>query len=143
MACGGIGICWLDRGISCYCLVGGGNIKMKKLNEPIWWSLFSAGGMVAAMVFPILIVITGILVPLGLASEDPLNFERIHTAVSHPLVKLILFGVIALPLFHWAHRFRFTLVDIGLKNLSTVISILCYGSAIAGTITAAVILWII
>ncbi len=97
--------------------------------------------MVAAMVFPILIVITGILVPLGLASEDSLNFERIHTAVSHPLIKLILFGVIALPLFHWAHRFRFTLVDIGLKNLSTVISIFCYGSATAGTITAAVILW--
>ncbi len=93
------------------------------------------------MVFPILIVITGILVPLGLASEDSLNFDRIRTAVSHPLIKLILFGVIALPLFHWAHRFRFTLVDIGLKNLSTVISIFCYGSAIAGTITAAVILW--
>jgi len=114
---------------------------MKKSNEPIWWSLFSAGGMVAAMVFPILIVITGILVPFGLASEDSLNFERIHSAVSHPLIKLILMGVIALPLFHWAHRFRFTLVDIGLKKLSTVISILCYGSAIAGTITAAVILW--
>ena len=141
MACGGIGICWVDRGISCYCLDGGGNINMKKSNEPIWWSLFSAGGMVAAMVFPILIVITGILVPFGLASEDSLNFERIHSAVSHPLIKLILMGVIALPLFHWAHRFRFTLVDIGLKKLSTVISILCYGSAIAGTITAAVILW--
>jgi len=131
----------VDRGISCYCLVGDGNLKMKKSNEPIWWSLFSAGGMVAAMVFPILIVITGILVPLGLASEDPLNFERIHSAVSNPLIKLILFGVIALPLFHWAHRFRFTLVDIGLKNLSTVISILCYGSAVAGTIIAAVFLW--
>ncbi len=141
MACGRIGICWVDRGISCYCLVGDGHLKMKKSNEPIWWSLFSAGGMVAAMVFPILIVITGILVPLRLASEDSLNFERIHSAVSHPLIKLILLGVIALPLFHWAHRFRFTLVDIGLKNFSTVISILCYGSAIAGTITAAVILW--
>ncbi|TDJ55252.1 MAG: fumarate reductase subunit D [Ignavibacteria bacterium] len=114
---------------------------MKKSNEPILWSLFSAGGMISAMVFPILIVITGILVPLGLPGEDPLNFERIHSAVSHPLIKMILLGVIALPLFHWAHRFRFTLVDIGLKNLSTAISILCYGSAIAGTIIAAVILW--
>ncbi len=114
---------------------------MKKSNEPILWSLFSAGGMVAAMVFPILIIFTGILVPFGLVSDDALNFARIHSAISHPLIKLILFGVISLPLFHWAHRFRFTLVDIGLKNLSTVISILCYGSAIAGTITAAVILW--
>ena len=114
---------------------------MAKSNEPIWWSLFSAGGMVAAMVLPILIIITGILVPFGLAGDDPLNFKRIHTAVSHPLIKLILFVVIALPLFHWAHRFRFTLVDVGLKSVSTLISILCYGGALAVTAVAAVVLW--
>ena len=64
---------------------------MKKSNEPIFWSLFSAGGMISAMVFPILIIITGILVPLGLTNGNPLNFERIHSAVSNPLIKLILF----------------------------------------------------
>ena len=115
---------------------------MAKSNEPIWWSLFSAGGMVAAMILPILIIITGILVPFGLAGDDPLNFERIHTAVTQNIyVKLILFIVINLPLFHWAHRFRFTLVDIGLRSVSTLITILCYGGAIVGTIVAAVILW--
>jgi len=114
---------------------------MAKSNEPIWWSLFSAGGMVAAMVLPILIIITGILVPFGLAGDDPLNFERIHTAVSHPLIKLVFFAVISLPFFHWAHRFYFTLVDVGLKSVSTFIAILCYGGAIAGTIVAVVILW--
>lgn len=114
---------------------------MAKSNEPIWWSLFSAGGMVAAMVFPILMVITGILVPSGLAGDDPLNYERIYSAVNHPLNKLILFAVIVLPLFHWAHRFRFTLVDTGLKSVSTLISILCYGGAITGTIIAAFIFW--
>ena len=114
---------------------------MAKSNEPIWWSLFSAGGMIAAMVFPILIVITGILVPLELMGDDPLNFERIYSAVSHPFIKLVLFIVIILPLFHWAHRFRFTLVDVGLKSMSSLISILCYGGAIAGTIVSAIIFW--
>ena len=114
---------------------------MAKSNEPIWWSLFSAGGMVAAMVLPILIVITGIVVPFGLAGDDPLNFKRIHSAVSHPFIKLVLFTVISLPLFHWAHRFLFTLVDVGLKSVSTLISVLCYGGAIAGTIVTVVILW--
>jgi len=115
---------------------------MAKSNEPIWWSLFSAGGMVAAMVLPILIVITGILVPFGLAGEDPLNFERIHSAVSQKdSVKLVLFIVITLPFFHWAHRFRFTLIDVGLKSVSTLISVLCYGGAIAGTIILVVIFW--
>ena len=115
---------------------------MAKSNEPIWWSLFSAGGMVAAMIFPIMIIITGILVPFGLASDDPLNFERIHSAVTqNNYVKLIFFIVITLPLFHWAHRFRFTLVDVGLKSMSTLISILCYGGAIAGTIASAIVFW--
>ena len=124
-------------------MAGIGSVKMAKSNEPIWWSLFSAGGMVAAMMFPILIIITGILVPFGLVGDDPLNFERIREAVSQPLVKLILFTIISLPLFHWAHRFRFTLVDVGLKSVSTLISILCYGGAIAGTIVSAVLFWII
>ena len=95
------------------------------------------------MMFPILIIITGILVPFGLVGDDPLNFERIRDAVSQPLIKLILFTIISLPLFHWAHRFRFTLVDVGLKSVSTLISILCYGGAIAGTIVSAVLFWII
>ena len=115
---------------------------MAKSNEPIWWSLFSAGGMVAAMIFPILIIITGILIPFGLVGDDPLNFERIHTAVAqNNYVKLIIFIVITLPLFHWAHRFRFTLVDVGLKSMSSLISILCYGGAIAGTIVSAIVFW--
>ena len=124
-------------------MAGIGSVEMAKSNEPIWWSLFSAGGMVAAMVFPILIIITGILVPFGLAGgDDSLNFKRIHTAVTHyDSVKLILFIIINLPLFHWAHRFRFTLVDVGLKSMSTLISILCYGGAISGTIVSAVIFW--
>jgi fumarate reductase subunit D len=49
--------------------------------------------------------------------------------------------LISLPLFHWAHRFRFTLVDVGLKSIHTLVAVLCYGAAIAGTIAAAVILW--
>ena len=116
-------------------------MNMKKSNEPILWSLFSAGGMIAAMIFPVCIIITGILIPIGFEDNEAFNYERIYNAISHPFIKLILFAVIALPLFHWAHRFRFTLVDIGLKRMSTIISILCYGGAITGTLVAAVLLW--
>ena len=130
----------MGSGVRNYCLVGAGSLVMSKSNEPIWWSLFSAGGMISAIVFPILIIITGILVPFGLVSDNPLNFERIHIAVSNPIIKLVLFFIISLPLFHWAHRFRFTLVDIGLKPISVFISIICYGGAIIGTIIAVVIL---
>ena len=113
---------------------------MAKSNEPIWWSLFSAGGIMSAFFTPVLLVITGIIVPLGLGG-DAFSYERIHGALGLALVKLVLFGVISLPLFHFAHRIRFTLVDVGLRKLDMPIALFCYGSAIAGTIAAGVLLW--
>ena len=114
---------------------------MAKSNEPIWWSLFSVGGVVAAFLVPVLILITGIAWPLGLLPPDALQFDRMQALLSHPLVRVFCFILISLPLFHWAHRFRFTLVDLGLKSIHTLIAVLCYGAAIAGTIAAAVIIW--
>jgi len=114
---------------------------MAKSNEPIWWSLFSAGGVVAAFLVPVLILITGIAWPLGLLPGDALQFAKMQALLSHPLTRVFCFVLISLPLFHWAHRFRFTLVDVGLKSIHTLIAVLCYGAAIVGTIAAAVILW--
>ena len=51
---------------------------MSKSNEPVLWLLFSAGGMISAMVFPILLIITGVILPFELAGE--VTFERIHNA---------------------------------------------------------------
>jgi fumarate reductase subunit D len=66
----------------------------------------------------------------------------VHSAISGSnIVKLVLFGVIALPFFHWAHRFKFTLVDIGLRKISLLLSVLCYGGAISATVVTAIILW--
>ncbi len=114
-------------------------LAMAKSNEPIFWALFSAGGMVAALFLPILMVITGFVVPNDL---DTLSYDRVQPAISDSsIVKLVLFGVIALPFFHWAHRFKFTLVDIGLRKISLLLSVLCYGGAISATVVTAIILW--
>ena len=114
---------------------------MAKSNEPILWLLFSAGGMISAMLFPILMVITGIILPYILSGDAIELLNQIHLNLKNTFVKVLIFFVISLPFFHWAHRFRFTLVDIGLKPVSFLISLLCYGSAITGTLVAAFILW--
>ena len=53
-----------------------------------------------------------------------------------------LFAFISLPLFHWAHRFRYTIYDLfQVKHLTGLIALLCYGAAFVGTIAAAYTLW--
>ncbi len=111
---------------------------MAKSNEPIVWSLFSAGGVVAAFVVPIHVVMLGIALPLGWIALD---YQSLVTLVQNPLSKVYLFVLISLVLFHWAHRFRFTLVDLGLKKLEMLISIVCYVSAVVGTGYSAYALW--
>lgn len=105
---------------------------MARSNEPIWWSLFSAGGVVAAFFIPITMVITAIAVPAGWIST-----EQLHKLAGNPLTRFYLFVLISLPLFHWAHRFRYVVVDLGLKGAGHIPAILSYGAAILGTVLAA------
>jgi fumarate reductase subunit D len=114
---------------------------MAKSNEPIWWSLFSAGGVVAAFLIPIHIVLFGLAVPFGLLPQGALDYGRMADLFSHPIVRLYSFVLISLPLFHWAHRFRFTLVDLGVRGVDMLLAVLCYGAAIVGTFIAAFVLW--
>jgi len=105
----------------------------EKPMEPLWWGLFSAGGVVAAFLVPIHIILVGFAVPLGWTTDTGALY-RIWW------VKLYLFVLIVLPLYHWAHRFYFTLNDMGLKSISKLLAVLCYGGAIVGTFVTAWIL---
>lgn len=101
--------------------------------EPIPWLLFSAGGVVAALFLPVLVLAFAVVFPLGWV--DPPEHQALHDLVRHPLTIVVLLGVFGLSLFHWAHRFRYTLCDgLKLQRLALPIGILCYGGALAGTV---------
>ncbi len=104
---------------------------MAKSNEPLFWSLFSAGGVVAAFFIPITLVVTGIAVPAGWISA-----EGLRELVGHPLSRLYLLVLISLPMFHWAHRFRYAAVDLGLRGQGGILAVVCYGTAIVVTVMA-------
>ena len=107
---------------------------------PLLWLLFSAGGTVAALFFPIHVLLTGLVFPLGWL--EPPSYEVAHRLLTHPVTRLYLFVLISLPLFHWAHRFRYTLYDgLQLKHLTALIAVLCYGAALLGTAMTAYLLW--
>lgn len=98
---------------------------MAKSNKPLLWLPFASGGLVAAFILPVLILITGLLVPLGVVH---LPYERMFAFAHNPLAKLVLFGVVALPAWHAAHRLRMTAHDLGLGG-GLAVRLICYGAA--------------
>ena len=108
---------------------------MRPSNEPIFWAIFSAGGVIIALLIPILIVVTGFIVP-----AEGVEFDGLDSLFGNVLVRLIVFGVAFFSFFHAAHRIRHTLMDLGVRGASLLLRVVCYGGALAGTFTAAVIL---
>jgi fumarate reductase subunit D len=107
--------------------------------EPLWWALFGAGGFVAALLLPIHILLNGVL--WSALPGDTTATARILNIVTNPIVKLYLLALVALPLFHWAHRFRYFLFDLGLHGGRMAIAVICYGLAILGSLGAIAILF--
>jgi fumarate reductase subunit D len=109
--------------------------------EPVFWSLFSAGGFVAAILLPAHVAILGIAFAAGWLPDQALSYDRVLDLARHPLAKLYLWGIVSLPLYHWAHRFRFAVHhQFGIHGGKRLVAVLCYGIAVAGTVIAAVIL---
>jgi len=115
----------------------------KRSNAPIFWALFGAGGMLSALFGPMLVFITGLAVPLGLLlPADTMSYPRMLAFAQHWMGKGFIFAVIALFLWHAAHRIFHSLHDIGI-HAGLVAKLLCYGSALLGTVIAAYALLVI
>lgn len=104
--------------------------------EPFLWLLFSGGGVAAALLAPVLLVLLGLAFPLGWV-EAP-DYDHLAAVVRHPLTRLAVLGLCVLALFHFAHRFRYTLHD-GLQIKSALTAVVCYGTALLGSALAAAV----
>jgi len=109
-------------------------------SEALAWGLFSAGGMVSALLVPVLLVLFGVVYPLVLV-EPPLQ-SYLLTVLSNPFIRAALLVLCLLSLLHWAHRFRHTLnILFRVKRFSVPIGFLCYGAAAGGSIWATLVLF--
>jgi len=109
---------------------------MKRSNAPIFWGLFGAGGMLSALLGPMLVFITGIAVPLGLLlPSDLMSYPRTLAFAQHWAGKAFVFTVIALFIWHAAHRIFHSLHDVGIRTGAPA-KLLCYGGALVVTLLA-------
>lgn len=113
---------------------------MKRSHEPVFWSLFGAGGVVASMVAPALVFITGLALPLGLFARDALSYERMRAFVGSLPGALFLLIVISLTLWHAMHRINHSLHDIGI-DAGMAGKLIFYGLAFIATIATAYFLF--
>jgi fumarate reductase subunit D len=115
-------------------------VSRRRTVEPFLWLLFSAGGVMAALFIPVLVFLFGIAFPLDWIT--PPSHRHLLAVASHPLTLLATLGLCVLALFHWAHRFRYTLYDgLQIKHLNQLIAAVCYGGAIVGSVLSVYVLW--
>jgi fumarate reductase subunit D len=117
-----------------------------KRNQPaishlIWWFLFANGGGLAALALPVHILVQGLLGPLGIVHVVDRHYDTWVSVLGNPIVKLYLLALISLAFFHFAHRLRYFLVDLGVPAARTLpAQVIFYGGAVVVT---AITIWVL
>ncbi len=107
----------------------------------IWWFLFAQGGVLAAILVPVHVLVQGVLGPLGIVRVVDRHYDTWISILGNPIVKLYLLVLIAFPFFHFAHRLRYLLVDLGVPAAKSVpAQAIFYGGAVLVTLAT---IWIL
>lgn len=88
--------------------------KAMRSDEPVFWGLFGAGGMWAAIVSPVVVLLAGILLPLGIGTERGLSYTHLLQAAQTQPGRLFLFLTIVMPVWCALHRLHHGMHDIRL-----------------------------
>ena len=111
---------------------------MARSKEVIWWSLFSAGGIMAALFVPVLVILTGFGIPFGIDGKSA-DYNHMRNLLGHWLTKAFLLVVLPLVFVHCLHRIRHTLIDLGLRPFSIPLGVVCYALAGFGTVMTLIV----
>ncbi|ASA56757.1 fumarate reductase subunit FrdD [Vibrio gazogenes] len=109
------------------------NQNPKRSDEPVWWSLFGAGGTWFAMITPITIFILGVMGPMGMLDADALSYDRVLGFATNIIGALFVIATIALPMWHAMHRVHHGMHDLKIHT-GVMGKVLCY--VIAFTLSA-------
>jgi len=104
--------------------------------EPLIWLMFGQGILIGTILLTGWLLVVGVLAPLGIVPEGALAFERAHRLAAHPIGRLLLLALIALPLWKGAHHLRALSIDFGGASRDPAVATLLYGLALVGSALA-------
>ena len=106
--------------------------------EPVIWLLFGQGIMIGTMLLTAWLAVVGVAIPLGLVDAQALDYERAHALGSSLIGRIVLLGLVALPLWKGAHHCRHLSLDMGGAERDVIVAPLLYGLATLGSLLALV-----
>ena len=106
--------------------------------EPVIWFLFGQGLLLGTMLLTGWLAVVGLAVPLGWVSPDALAYERALALGSNPLGRLVLAGLIVLPLWKGAHHVRHLSIDFVGVSRDAIVAPILYTIAALGSLAAIV-----
>ena len=104
--------------------------------EPIIWVLFGNGILIGTLLLTGWVLVLGIAAPLGIV--ETLSFAHAHELGSSLIGRVVLVGVIALPMWKGAHHLRHVSLDMGGAERDTMVAPPLYLLATAGSIAAVI-----
>lgn len=106
--------------------------------EPLIWFLFGQGIMIGSMLLTGWLLVVGVLHPLGMVPAEALAYERAHALGSSLIGRVVLLGIVALPVWKGAHHIRHFFIDRGHAEKDGMIGGISYAIATLVSIAAVV-----
>ena len=104
--------------------------------EPLIWLIFGQGILLGTILLTGWVLIVGLAIPLGIVPTEALSYERAHALGSNPIGRIVLLGLIALPMWKGAHHVRHIFIDSGGADRDPIVAPLLYLIAVAGSLLA-------
>lgn len=104
--------------------------------EPLIWLLFGQGILLGTILLTGWILVVGLAIPLGFVPAEALSYDRAHRLGANWIGRVVLLGLITLPLWKGAHHIRHLSIDAGGADRDTIVAPLLYLIAAAGSLVA-------